>query len=104
MISPAPVEDTLCRVPGVRYAVAVAVTDPERAARVAAVVPWAGPAVDTGACRAAVAMEHGATAAASLTLVPLARVPRTEQGKPDRPAIRAPGREAAPTARRSPAP
>jgi fatty-acyl-CoA synthase len=102
MISPALVEDTLCRVPGVRYAVVV--TDPERAARVAAVVPWAGPAVDTGACRAAVALEHGSEAAASLTLVPLARVPRTEQGKPDRPAIRALGRKAAPAARRSPAP
>jgi hypothetical protein len=96
-ISPALVEDTLCEVPGVRYAVVV--TDPETAARVAAVVPWAGSAVDTGACRSAVAMEHGSEAAASLTLVPLARVPRAEQGKPDRPVIRALGREAASTAR-----
>jgi fatty-acyl-CoA synthase len=92
MISPTLVEDTLCRVPGVRYAVVV--TGPDRAARVAAVVPWPGSAVDTDACRAAVAMEHGSEAAASLALVPLARVPRTEQGKPDRPAIRALGREA----------
>jgi acyl-CoA synthetase (AMP-forming)/AMP-acid ligase II len=92
MISPTLVEDTLCRVPGVRYAVVV--TGPERAARMAAVVPWPGSAVDTDACRAAVAMEHGSEAAASLAVVPLARVPRTEQGKPDRPAIRALGREA----------
>jgi fatty-acyl-CoA synthase len=92
MISPTLIQDTLCRVPGVRYAVVV--TDPETAARVAAVVPWPGSAVDADACRAAVAMEHGSEAAASLALVPLARVPRTEQGKPDRPAIRALGRAA----------
>jgi fatty-acyl-CoA synthase len=92
MISPALIQDTLCRVPGVRYAAVV--TDPEAAARVAAVVPWPGSAVDTDACRASVAMEYGSEAAASLALVPLARVPRTEQGKPDRPAIRALGREA----------
>jgi fatty-acyl-CoA synthase len=41
-------------------------------------------------------------AAASLALVPLARVPRTEQGKPDRPAIRALGREAASTSQTPP--
>jgi hypothetical protein len=58
------------------------------------VVPWPGSAVDTDACRASVAMEFGSEAAASLALVPLARVPRTEQGKPDRPAIRELGREA----------
>jgi hypothetical protein len=58
------------------------------------VVPWPGSAVDTDACRAAVALEYGSEAAASLALVPLARVPRTEQGKPDRPTIRALGREA----------
>ena len=92
MISPALIQYTLCRVPGVRYAVVV--TDPEAAARVSAVVPWPGSAVDTDACRAAVATEYGSEAAASLALVLLARVPRTEQGKPDRPAIRTLGGEA----------
>ena len=40
MISPTLIQDTLCRVPGVRYAVVV--TDPETAARVAAVSTLAG--------------------------------------------------------------
>jgi fatty-acyl-CoA synthase len=92
MISPTLVQDALCRVPGVRYAVVV--MDPETGMRVAAVVPWPGTAVDTDACRAAVDAEFGATAAGELVVVPLTRVPRTEQGKPDRPAIRALGREA----------
>jgi fatty-acyl-CoA synthase len=46
MINPTLIQDTLCRVPGVRYAVIV--TDPEAAARVAAVVPWPGSAGSFG--------------------------------------------------------
>jgi fatty-acyl-CoA synthase len=92
MISPTLVQDAVCRVPGVRYAVVV--MDPEVGMRVAAVVAWPGTAVDIDACRAAVRAEFGATAAAELVVVPVARVPRTEQGKPDRPSIRALGREA----------
>jgi fatty-acyl-CoA synthase len=92
LISPTVVQDALCRVPGVRYAVVV--MDPETGMRVAAVVPWAGGAVDADACQAAVAAELGQAVAAELVVVPLARAPRTEQGKPDRPAIRALGREA----------
>jgi hypothetical protein len=92
MISPTLVQDALCRVPGVRYAVVV--MDPDAGVRVATVVAWPGTAVDVDACRAAVDAELGATAAAELVVVPLARVPRTEQGKPDRQAIRALGRGA----------
>jgi len=86
LVTPTGVEDTLMRVPAVRYAVVV--VDPGHDRRVAAVVPWAGSApADAEACREAVAAEHGAAVAASLVLVPLDEVPLTEQGKPDRTAI-----------------
>jgi fatty-acyl-CoA synthase len=80
-------QDTLCRLPSVRYAVLVA--DLEQDVRVAAVEPWPGRTVDPEECRAAVAAGHGAEVAASLRVLPVERVPLTEQGKPDRPAIRA---------------
>ncbi|MFC5142614.1 class I adenylate-forming enzyme family protein [Actinomycetospora rhizophila] len=82
LVTPTGVEDTLMRVPGVRYAVVVA--DGER--RVAAVVPWDA-RVDPQTCRAAVAGEHGEDVAATLVVVGLDDVPLTEQGKPDRAAI-----------------
>jgi fatty-acyl-CoA synthase len=80
-------QDTLCRVPSVRYAVLVA--DLDEGVRVAAVEAWSGGTVDAEECRAAVAAEHGAEVAASMHVLPVERVPLTEQGKPDRPAIRA---------------
>jgi fatty-acyl-CoA synthase len=86
MVSPTLVEDTLCRVPAVRFAVVVPDHDP--GTWVAAVVPWPGAAVDPQECRAAVAAEHGTAAAAPVVVVPVDRVPLTEQGKPDRPAVR----------------
>ena len=89
LVTPAGIEDTLCRLASVRYAVLV--PDPERGRRVAAVEAWPGGAVDAAACRQAVAAEHGAEVAGSLVLAPVGRVPRTEQGKPDREAIRALG-------------
>ena len=82
-VTPVAVADTLCRVPGVRYAVVV--PDQDTGRWVAAVVGAAGAAP---AARAAVAAEHGPAAAGLLVVVPVDEVPLTEQGKPDRPAIR----------------
>ena len=90
-VTPVSVADTLCRVPGVRYAVVVADRDTRR--WVAAVVsddPGIG-----AAARAAVAVEHGDTTADMLVVVPVDAVPLTEQGKPDRPAVRRLGARAA---------
>jgi fatty-acyl-CoA synthase len=91
-VTPVAVADTLCRVPGVRYAVVV----PDRDTRrwVAAVVTSCEAGVGPAA-RAAVAAEHGDTTADMLVVVPVDAVPLTEQGKPDRPAIRSLGARAA---------
>ena len=103
LVTPTGVEDTLMRLPTVRYAVVVAdLADGRRVAAVqswAAVVADAAP-VDVQACRDAVAAEHGGTVAASLVVVPVDDIPLTEQGKPDRAAITSP--RAAPPAGRTP--
>lgn len=80
-------QDTLCRVRSVRYAVPVAALDV--GLRVVAALAWPGGEVDAAACVEAVAAEHGPQIAASLRILPTDRIPLTEQGKPDRPAIRA---------------
>jgi len=87
VVTPTDLQDTLCRQPSVRYADLV--PDPERTQWVAAAEAWSEGTVDVEACRIAVAAEHGMDVAASLRLVPVERVPLTEQGKPDRRAIRA---------------
>jgi fatty-acyl-CoA synthase len=86
-VSPVDMQDTLCRLPSVRYAVIV--TDPERGGCVAALQAWPGGVVDTAACRTAVAAGYGASLAASVTLLPVEEVPLTGQGKPNRVALRA---------------
>ena len=78
---PVDLQDTLCRLPAVRYAVVV--TDPDRGVALSAVEPWPGGAVDLDECAAALSVEHGVT----LPIVAFAAIPRTEQGKPDRAAI-----------------
>jgi fatty-acyl-CoA synthase len=83
MVSPQLVQDTLCQLPSVRYAVVV--LDPSRASWIAAVSPWPGKPVDPEECRAAVAAHH--PSAMTLILLSLDRIPLTEQGKPDRAAI-----------------
>ncbi|HEY2191910.1 MAG TPA: AMP-binding protein [Actinomycetospora sp.] len=85
LVTPTGIEDTLMRLPAVRYAVVVADLAHDR--RLAAAQPWPGAEVDPTACRAAVATEHGEAVAATLVVVPLDDVPLTEQGKPDRAAI-----------------
>jgi fatty-acyl-CoA synthase len=90
MVSPTLIEDTLCRLPQVRYAVVV--TDAEQDRRIAVVLPRAGVDsvdIDRAACLAAVAAAHGEAVARSLVLLPAETVPLTPQGKPDREAIRA---------------
>ena len=93
-VSPVALQDTLCRQPSVRYAVLVA--DPERGAPgvggrgwVAAAEAWPGGVVDPEQCRAGLAAVHGEQTAASVQVMPVEQIPRTEQGKPNRPAIRA---------------
>ena len=93
MISPTLIEDTLCRLPLIRYASMVA--DPKLPQWVAAVVPWAGATIDRAVCLRAIAAEHGETVAASVLLIPCADIPLTPQGKPDREAIRELGRREA---------
>jgi fatty-acyl-CoA synthase len=92
MISPTLIEDTLCRVPEVRYASVV--IDAQAHRRVAVVLPRLGARLEQTACFDAVAAEHGDAVARSLILVPGEIVPLTPQGKPDREAIRALGRAA----------
>ena len=92
-VTPVQLQDTLCGQASVRYAVLV--TDPGRGTWIAAVEAWPGGAVDIGQCRAAIAASHGHEAAASVDLLPVDRIPLTEQGKPNRPAIRATAHAAA---------
>ncbi|MGY1690715.1 class I adenylate-forming enzyme family protein [Geodermatophilus sp. SYSU D01105] len=86
LVTPVGVQDTLCRVPEVRYAVVV--VDRDHGTRIAAAVPWPGRTVLPDACRAAVAAEHGRAVADTVVVLPMDRIPLTEQGKPDRPELR----------------
>ena len=54
---------------------------------IAAVVAWPGMAVDGRECLRAVTAGFGEGVAASMVVIPVDRVPLTEQGKPDRAAI-----------------
>ncbi|WP_159717859.1 AMP-binding protein [Geminicoccus flavidas] len=96
MVTPTLLEDTLCGLAQVRYAMVVA--EPDGGARLAAMLPWPGGRIDLEACRAAVLAQFGAALARSMVWLPLERMPLTEQGKPDRAAIRELGREALPAA------
>jgi fatty-acyl-CoA synthase len=91
MISPTRLEDTLCRMPRIRYASVV--RDNESADRwIAAVVPWDNVTVDETACLEAIAVSNGQMVAERIHVTVQSGVPLTEQGKPDREAIRALGR------------
>jgi fatty-acyl-CoA synthase len=74
----------LCQHPSIRYAVVI----PDADVTIAAVSAWAGLSVVDRICRQAVMDHFGATAAGSLVVVPVDRMPLTEQGKPDRTAIK----------------
>jgi fatty-acyl-CoA synthase len=90
MVSPTLIEETLCRLPEIRYAAVV--VDQDQARRAAVVTPWPGMTIDHAACFGAVAAEFGEAVARSLLLLPRMAIPLTQQGKPDREAIRALGR------------
>jgi len=92
MVSPTLLQNTLCRLSSVRYAVVV--VDQEAGGWIAAVVPWPESSVDPAPCRDAIAAWHGAAVAESSTILPVERVPLTEQGKPDRAAVLQLGRDA----------
>lgn len=85
LLTPTALEDTLCRMARVRYAVVV--VDHDTGTRIAATVPWPGVHIDALRCTAAISAEHGHELATTLTVMPLDRIPLTEQGKPDRQAI-----------------
>jgi fatty-acyl-CoA synthase len=86
-VLPVDLQETVCRLPSVRYAVVV--PDAGRGVRVVAAEAWPGGEVDVASCRAAVTAVHGREVAGSVQVLPVDRVPLTEQGKPDRRAIRA---------------
>jgi fatty-acyl-CoA synthase len=86
LVTPTEIEEVLCRHPSVRYAVVV--RDADEHVTIAAVTAWAGSSIEDRACRQAVMDRFGTSAAASLLVVPVDRMPLTEQGKPDRTAIK----------------
>ena len=86
LVTPTAIEDTLCRLPFLRYASVVAEAGIPR--WLAAVVTWPEARLDPERCRAALTAAHGAVVADAVVLLPMDRVPLTEQGKPDRAAIR----------------
>jgi fatty-acyl-CoA synthase len=81
------VEDTACRQPGVRYAVAL--PGESRGEIIVAVVPWPGQDVFVEGCRQAVAAAHRTGShERPIQVIAVDRIPVTEQGKPDREALR----------------
>jgi fatty-acyl-CoA synthase len=93
LVSPTTLQDLLCRRPDVRYAVIV--LDPDTGTRVIAVLPWPDQAVDTVGCTDAISGAFGPAVASTVVVLPMDRIPLTEQGKPNRPEIRRLGRELA---------
>lgn len=86
LVTPTEIEEALCRHPSIRYAVVV--RDADEHVTIAAVTAWAGSPIEDRACRQPVMDRFGASAVASLLVVPVERMPLTEQGKPDRSAIK----------------
>jgi fatty-acyl-CoA synthase len=93
LVTPAALQDLLCRRLDVRYAVIV--LDPDTATRIAAVVSWPGRTVDTAGCLDTITGAFGPSVASTVVVLPVDWIPLTEQGKPNRPQIRRLGRELA---------
>ncbi len=90
LVMPTDIEDALCGLPSVKYAVAI--RDAASKIVIAALLAWPGMPIRRAACRQAIARRFGAGIAASLVMVRVDRMPLTEQGKPDRSAIAQLGR------------
>jgi fatty-acyl-CoA synthase len=90
LVTPTEIEEALCRHPSIRYVVVV--RDADEHVTIAAVTAWAGLSIEDRTCRQAIVDRFGAAAVTSLLVVPVDRVPLTEQGKPDRTAIKQLGR------------
>jgi fatty-acyl-CoA synthase len=86
LITSTGIEEALCCHPSIRYAVAI--RDAEANITIAAVVVWPGFSVDDLEFYRIVAASFGDAVAASLRAIRIDRVPLTEQGKPDRTAIK----------------
>jgi fatty-acyl-CoA synthase len=86
LVTPTEIEEALCEHPSVRYAVAV--RDADEHVTIAAVTAWAGSSIEDRACRQAVMDRFGTSAVASFLVVSVDHMPLTEQGKPDRTAIK----------------
>jgi fatty-acyl-CoA synthase len=85
LITPTLLEETLCRLRTLRYAVVIGdVTAP---AWIAAVEAWPGQKAEPNACTTALMAAHGPAVAAKVRILPVPWVPLTEQGKPDRAAL-----------------
>ena len=93
LVTPTALQDLLCCRADVRYAVIV--LDPDTGTRVVAVLPWPGRPVDTAGCLDAIGDVFGSSVASAVVVLPMDRIPLTEQGKPNRPEIRRLGRELA---------
>jgi fatty-acyl-CoA synthase len=93
LVTPTGLQDLLCRRSDVRYAVIV--LDPDTGTRIVAAVPWPGRAVDTAGCLDAIGGAFGPSVASTAVVLPVDRIPLTEQGKPNRPQIRRLARERA---------
>ncbi len=91
LVMPTEIEDQLCRMPTVRYAAVI--RDSEAQVTVAAVVARNNVHIDPDECMRAVSARFGRDVAGSFVIVPLDRVPLTEQGKPDRAAIKTMARQ-----------
>jgi acyl-CoA synthetase (AMP-forming)/AMP-acid ligase II len=86
LVTPTEIEDALCQHPSIRYAVVI--RDADEQVTIAAVTAWAGLSIDGHVCRQAIIDRFGAAAVASLLVVPVDHMPLTEQGKPNRAAIK----------------
>jgi fatty-acyl-CoA synthase len=93
LVTPTALQDLLCRRPEVRCPVIV--LDPDTGTRVVAVLPWPGRTVSTAGCLETISGVFGPSVASTVVVLPVGRIPLTEQGKPNRPEIRRLGRERA---------
>jgi fatty-acyl-CoA synthase len=96
--TPTSVEETLCQMREVRVAVVVA--DDEADRWIAAIVLWKTALLDARTCLAAIEEAQGHEVAARIVIIAIESIPVTEQGKPDRDAIKRLGRGSRSTQKR----